>query len=121
MDKRGDRRPDRRRQGHGLGTLGDARQQDRERYRRDRIQVKPQKTGGDDRKRCPHCGGQQRARGAVGRAGHLRWKCRKCGRTVWVRPAFKPPVPIVPVRRNIGQMGFGAISSAPTRTAARRL
>ncbi len=102
MDKR-DRRADKRqgRRGHEFGTLRDAAQQSkRERERREQAKQSRQKTaGGDARTRCEHCGGQLRPRGAVGHAGHLRWKCRKCGRTVWVRPDFKPPVPIVPVTK----------------------
>lgn len=108
MDKRGDRRQDRRRheRGHELGTFQDAQRQKRERDRRDqaRPQQQKQKAGGGERTRCEHCGGPLRACGAVGHAGHLRWKCRRCGRTVWVRPAFKPPVPIVPASR-AGRLG----------------
>ena len=49
--------------------------------------------------RCDFCGKQLKALGAVGHSGHLRWKCRKCGRTVWVRPDYKIPVPIYPVSK----------------------
>jgi ribosomal protein L37AE/L43A len=106
MDKRDERRPDRRQQqgrrGHEFVTLKDAAQRSkRERERRE--QAKQQKAG--DKTRCEHCGGPLRACGAVGRAGHLRWKCRKCGRTVWVRPEFKPPVPIVPMSKAAARGG----------------
>ncbi len=99
MDKRGDKRSDKRRhnRSHELGTLQDAQRQ----KKRDRHEQPKQKTGSETR--C-ECGGIMKARGPVGHAGHLRWKCRKCGRTVWVRPDFTPPVPIVPVSKvkNLG-------------------
>ena len=105
MDKRGDRRPDKRRpwRDHEFVKLQDAAQwSKRERERRDQIkQQKAEQRG--EKTRCECCGGPLRACGAVGRAGHLRWKCRKCGSTVWVRPDFKPPVPIVPV--GVARMG----------------
>jgi ribosomal protein L37AE/L43A len=106
MDRRSDRhdrRPDQRvrpRQGGWAGRLGDLPQS----QRRERLDRAGQRKEGDNRTRCEHCDGLLRARGALGSAGHLRWKCRKCGRTVITRPDFKPPVPIVPTGR-IGAMG----------------
>ena len=44
-------------------------------------------------KHCQFCNGHLKARGAIA-SGHLRWKCRKCGRTVWVRPEAKKPEPV---------------------------
>lgn len=108
MDKKGNKRSDRYQQhggrGRGFGTLRDIAPRQRG-ERRDQQQQwsKPQKTGGE-RTRCEHCSGPLRPCGAVGRAGHLRWKCRKCGRTIWIRPDFKPPVPIVPVSK-VGILG----------------
>lgn len=72
-----------------------AQQSKRERERRKKTRV--QKTG--DKTRCEHCGGPLKPRGAVGCVGHLRWKCRRCGRTVWTRPDYKIPVPICPIDR----------------------
>jgi len=84
MDKRPDqRRPERRPEGRGLGKIED----------------KVARPKGDGKTWCAECGGKLKARGVVGRGGHLRWKCRKCGRTVWIRPDVKPPVPVVPVSR----------------------
>jgi len=100
MDKRTDKRPVRYQNNQQnknrvkpLGTLGDIpRQQKREKS--------PQKS--DSKTLCAYCGGHLRACGAVGHAGHLRWKCRKCGRTLWTRPEHKPPVPLVPVSKPLG-------------------
>jgi len=46
-------------------------------------------------KKCQHCGGDMRARGAADCVGSNSWKCRKCGRTLWIRHRLvKPPVPL---------------------------
>jgi len=74
-----------------FGTLGDL-------HRRKRESQREQKKG-DGKTRCAHCGGQLKPRGAVGNAGHLRSKCRKCGRTVWTRPEYKIPTPLVPTSK----------------------
>jgi len=98
MDKKISRRPDKpydqkgkRQQGkrsHELGTFEDVTR---------RPKTKQQKKN-DNKTRCD-CGGHLKPRGAVGCMGHLRSKCRKCGRTVWVRLDFKPPVPLVPTSK----------------------
>lgn len=101
MDNRNNKRQDRYRHGrkNEFGTLRDAQRQKRDRREQVKQPQPPKAGGGGERTRCEHCGGSLRTRGAVGHAGHLRWKCRKCGRTMWVRPNFKPPVPIVLVSR----------------------
>lgn len=108
MDKRNtDRRQDRRQDQRGkrydqkgrrggrseLGTLGDLPQNPKSK------ETKQQQQKNDNKSRCAFCGGQLKARGPVGHAGHLRWKCRKCGRTVWVRPEYKIPEPLVPTSK----------------------
>jgi hypothetical protein len=52
-----------------------------------------------DQTRCEHCGGSLRMRGAVDSCGHVRCKCRKCGRTIWSRKDVKPPIPLVPISK----------------------
>lgn len=68
------------------------------------VRKRPAESGGEKEEqhvktRCPHCGiGRLRFRGSVGSAGHMRWKCRDCGRTVWERKEItSPPEPVVPV------------------------
>jgi hypothetical protein len=99
MDKR-DRRQDKRqgqRGKRGFGTLGDlVRRPPREREVRKPVPAPAPKL--EDKTRCA-CGGHMKPRGPVGHAGHLRSKCCKCGATVWTRPPFKPPVPLVPTSK----------------------
>jgi tRNA(Ile2) C34 agmatinyltransferase TiaS len=46
-------------------------------------------------KKCQHCGGEMRARGAADGVGSISWKCRKCGRTLWIRHELTaPPIPL---------------------------
>jgi hypothetical protein len=112
MDKKSGKRPDRyqdrhqdkgkRQQGNRrseFGTFEDV----AKRSKCEREAKRQQKN--DSKTRCAHCGGLLRTRGAVGHAGHLRWKCRKCGRTVWIRPDFKPPIPLVPTSKMAGLGG----------------
>jgi len=111
MDKRGGRRPDKHydqkgkrqhqqgRRDHEFGTFKDVAQGSKS----EREAKQQQKN--DGKTRCAYCGGHMMPRGAVGHAGHLRSKCRKCGRTVWTRPDFKPPVPLVPTSKMAGLGG----------------
>jgi hypothetical protein len=104
MDKKNNKRLDRNQdvrnkrpqnKRESFGTLGDL--TPRAKIIRD---MKSQKN--DNKTRCA-CGGILKARGAVGRAnGEIRWKCRKCGQTTWVRLECKPPVPIVPTSKRHG-------------------
>jgi len=94
QDKRSDhydRHQDRRGKRGGFGTLGDL-------AKRPSREVRKQSPKIEDKTRCA-CGGHMKPRGPVGHAGHLRSKCRKCGATVWTRPPFKPPVPLVPTSK----------------------
>lgn len=108
MDKKNDRRPDRQgdqknkrqhqqsKRGHEFGTFEDAF------ARRSKGKREAKQRKNDSKTRCAFCGGHMKLRGAVGHAGHLRSKCRKCGRTTWIRPDFKPPVPLVPTSKFTG-------------------
>ena len=46
-------------------------------------------------KKCSHCGGGMRARGAKDSVGTVYWKCRKCGRTTNFRKP--PPKEVIPL------------------------
>jgi len=48
-------------------------------------------------KKCQHCGGEMRAKGAADGVGSVSWKCRgkKCGRTIWIKHELTtPPIPL---------------------------
>lgn len=49
-------------------------------------------------RKCPHCSGEMKCRGASDVSGGISWKCKskKCGRTSWERRHPRPPIPLAP-------------------------
>ena len=70
--------------------------------RRNNNNRKDRKRENMNAKRCPHCGCEMKAKGAVGCAGHISYKCKnkKCGRRMWIyKPLTHPPIPLAPTQR----------------------